>query len=60
VATAGAVLALALTVRNPDAADAVKPVRIEQSASPEVEQVVQALDDLELLSPVGTAPAGAI
>ena len=60
LAAACAALVLALLVRNPDAQDGVKEVRIEQSASPEMEQVVQALDDLELLSPVNSDPAGAI
>ncbi|HXP83878.1 MAG TPA: zf-HC2 domain-containing protein [Bryobacteraceae bacterium] len=60
LATACAVLALALLVRNPDPNEGVKQVRIEQSGGPEIEQVVQALDDLELLSPVGSEPAGAI
>jgi anti-sigma factor RsiW len=60
LAAACAVLVLALAVRNPDADESVKQVRIEQGASPEIEQVVQALDDLELLSPVGSEAAGAI
>jgi len=65
LAAACAVLVLALAVRNPDVDDSVnhdsvKQVRIEQSANPEIEQVVQALDDLELLSPVGSEPAGTI
>jgi anti-sigma factor RsiW len=65
VAAACAVLVLALLVRNPDSDvsvkdDSVKQVRIEQNGSPEIEQVVQALDDLELLSPVNSGPAGAI
>lgn len=60
VAAACAVLVLALSVRNPDATDTVKQVRIEQNGGGEAEQVVQALDDLELLSPVGSGPAGAI
>jgi anti-sigma factor RsiW len=65
LAAACAVLVLALLVRNPDSddtvkSDSVKQARIEQTGSPEIEQVVQALDDLELLSPVSSAPAGAI
>jgi hypothetical protein len=65
LAAACAVLVLSLLVRNPDSDDSVKndsvkQARIEQNASPEIEQVVQALDDLELLSPVSSAPAGAI
>lgn len=70
VAAACAVLVLALFVRNPDSdgivkEDGVKQVRIEQgggtqAGSADVEQVVQALDDLELLSPVGSGPSGAI
>jgi anti-sigma factor RsiW len=60
LAAACAVLVLALLVRNPDSTEGVKQVRIEQGGGPEVEQVVQALDDLELLSPVGSGPAGAI
>jgi anti-sigma factor RsiW len=65
LAAACAVLVLALLVRNPDSDvsvkdDSVKQVRVEQNANPEIDQVVQALDDLELLSPVTSAPAGAI
>jgi anti-sigma factor RsiW len=60
LAAACAVLVLGLLVRNPDPNEGVKQVRIEQSGSPEIEQAVQALDDLELLSPVGSEPAGAI
>ena len=55
-----AALVLALMVSNPDTNDPVKQVRIEQNTSPEIEQAVQALDDLELLSPVSATPAGAI
>jgi anti-sigma factor RsiW len=56
-----AVLVLAVLVRDPYASDGVKQVRIEQqSAGPEIEQAVQALDDLELLSPVNAESAGAI
>jgi len=60
LAAACAVLVLALAVRNPDPRDSVKEVRIEQGGSSDVEQVVQALDDLELLSPVNSDTAGAI
>jgi len=60
VAAACAVLVLALLVRNPIAPDSVNQLRIEQGGSSEVEQVVQALDDLELLSPVGSEQSGAI
>jgi anti-sigma factor RsiW len=64
LAAACAVLVLALVVRDPDAAkvvsDPVKQVSVERIDKSDVDQVVQALDDLELLSPVTPDSAGAI
>jgi anti-sigma-K factor RskA len=65
LAAACAVLVLALVVRDPDTANLpgdgnVKQVSVERGDKSEVEQVVQALDDLELLSPVTPESAGAI
>jgi len=64
-AAACAVVVLALFIHDPDAVDpvtddAAKQARIEPNGTGDVEQMVQALDDLELLSPVSPGSAGAI
>lgn len=68
LAAACAVLVLALVVRDPDAvpgtgqsvSDSVKQVSVERFDRSQADQLVQALDDLELLSPITPGSAGAI
>jgi anti-sigma-K factor RskA len=68
LAAACAVLVLALMVRDPDATsnatktatDPVKQATVEPVKNSDVDQLVQALDDLELLSPVTQSSSGAI
>jgi anti-sigma factor RsiW len=64
VAAFGAVLSLALVVRAPFAANHVAGAPAPQaqvqphSDKIDVEQVEQALDDMDMLTPVGQSPAG--
>lgn len=73
LAAACAVLVMALMVRDPDAVpgatssaakvattDPVKQATVEPVKNSDVDQLVQALDDLELLSPVTQSSSGAI
>ena len=57
LAAACAVVALGFLVRLPETSDPVKQVRMEVV---DIEQVEQALEDLEMLTPVAPAPASAM
>jgi hypothetical protein len=61
LAAAGAVLSLALLVHVPNRTEAVVPAPTQaqlRSDKIDVDQVEQALDDMDMLTPAGQAPSG--